>query len=107
MNKSNTQYQRLIGEGAPTDYFYGTYVDNVSVVTQANVADKPANIADKSTNVADKPANIAYKSTNITDKPPNYRQKSKNTTRDEPFASPESPESECCCLMSLFCCCAF
>jgi hypothetical protein len=107
MNKSNTQYQRLIGEGAPTDYFYGTYVDNVSVVTQANVADKPANIADKSTNVADKPANIAYKSTNITDKPPNYRQKSKNTTRDEPFASPESPESECCCLMSLFCCCTF
>ena len=107
MNKSNTQYQRLIGEGAPTDYFYGTYVDNVSVVTQANVADKPANIADKSTNVADKPANIVYKSTNITDKPPNYRQKSKNTTRDEPFASPESPESECCCLMSLFCCCTF
>ena len=92
MNKTNTHYQRLIGEGAPTDYFYGTYVDNVSL-TQANVDDKPTTVADKSTNIADKP--------------PDYQPKSRNTIRDERFASPESPESECCCLMSLFCCCTF
>lgn len=85
MNKTNTHYQRLIGEGAPTDYFYGTYVDNVSV-TQANVDDKPANIADK---------------------PPDYQQKSRNTIHNEPPASSDAPINDSCDLMcvSLLCCC--